>query len=191
MELTPRTITERAREYRTEEPLYAVESDHLEILPKTFESGEYGRRDVQWPVRWYYRRHLGSYPDKRRRDAEERFEENDFGDVKRRIDEAVAAASTGTAVESLLQLDAIDVGVASAFLFFLDPSRYVSVGPREWGALKAAGELPDPYPDPPTTSDYERYLGVCRQVAERTDCDLWTLYRALWRLSGDDAADGG
>jgi hypothetical protein len=34
-------------------------------------------------------------------------------------------------------------------------------------------------------ADYERYLGVVRGVAERCDCDLWTVYRALWRLGGE------
>lgn len=185
MELTPSLIDGTAAEYRDREPLYAVESDHLEILPKTFESGEYGRRDVQWPVRWYYRRHLGDFPDAKRREAESRFRDNEFDAIKRCIERARTAGSPTTAVNSLTELSAVDTGVASAFLFFMDPTRYVPVGAREWETLREAGELDVPYPDDLTPDEYERYLDTCRRVVDRVGCDLWTLYRALWRLSDD------
>ena len=189
MELTPSLIEETATAYRTEEALYAVESDHLEILPKTFESGEYGRRDVQWPIRWYYRRHLGAFPDEKRRESESRFRDNEFDTVTERIEEARTAESSTEAVDSLTELSAVDVGVASAFLFYIDPSRYVAVGAREWHTLREAGELDGPYPGELSPADYERYLGACRRVTDRVGCDLWTLYRALWRLS-DDTSPG-
>ena len=188
MELTPSLVAEKATAYRTEEPLYAVESDHLEILPKTFESGEYGRRDAQWPIRWYYRRHLGAFPDAKRRDAESRFRDNEFEAIKERIEKARTAESSTEAIEALTELPAVDTGVASAFLFFIAPSRYVAVGAREWQTLREAGKLDGPYPGDLSPADYERYLGACRRVTARVDCDLWTLYRALWRLSDDTAS---
>lgn len=189
MELTPSLVAETAAEYRNEEPLYAVESEHLEILPKTFASGEYGWRDAEWPVQWYHRRHLGAFPDEKRREAESAFRDNDFGTVTRRIEEARAADAAADALDHLTALSGIDVGVASAFLFFLDSSRYLAVGHREWGTLREAGELSGAYPDPPSTAAYERYLGTCRRLADRFECDLWTLYRALWRLSDESALD--
>lgn len=192
MELSASLIADRAAEYRAEEPLYAVEAEHLEILPKTFASGEYGRRDAEWPVRWYYRRHLGAFPDEERRAVESRFRQNDFEAVLARIEGARTAGSVAEALDHLTALSGVDVGVASAVLFFLDPERYLPIGVREWDALREAGELgalEAAYPQPPSVDDYERYLERCRRLAERFECDLWTLYRALWRVSDESALE--
>lgn len=183
MELTRSLVETQAREYRDREALYTVEQESLETLPRAFESGEYGRRDAAWVVRWYYRRFLGDYPDAERREAEEGFRDNDFEAVRSAIGDAVDASDAAEALERLTDLEAVDVPVASAFCMFIDPDAYVVVGPREWSALRAAGELDRPYPDPPAISDYETYLERCRSLADRFDCELWTLYRALWRSS--------
>lgn len=185
MELTASLVGERAREYREDEPLYDVEQEHLEMLPATFERGEYGWRDAEWVVQWYFRRYLGAYPNADRRAAEAAYGENDFEDVL----DALAAVS-GTEddeerVRRLTALDGVDVRVASAFLHFMFPSRYVVVGDREWAVLRASGELEEPYPDPPSVGEYLTYLGACREVADRLGADLVTLHRALWRLWGD------
>ncbi|QCC57963.1 hypothetical protein NP511_05355 [Natrinema thermotolerans] len=183
MELTDSLVAATAREYREREPLYAVEAEQLETLPAAFAAGEYGRRDAVWVVRWYYRRFLGDYPDADRRAAEDRFRDNDFEAVRDAIADAVVADGATEAVDALTALEAVDVPVASAFCMFLEPDVYVVVGPREWATLRDAGELDRPYPDPPSVADYERYLERCRILADRFDCGLWTLYRALWRLS--------
>jgi hypothetical protein len=183
MELTRSLVTSRAREYREREPLYPVEGEQLETLPDAFASGEYGRRDAAWVVRWHYRRFLGDYPDEDRRDAEDRFWNNDFEAVRDAIAAAVDASDAADGIDSLTDLEAVDVSVASAFLMFVDPEKYVVVGPREWAALREAGELAGDYPDPPSISEYETSLERCRALADRLECDLWTLYRALWRLS--------
>lgn len=190
MQLSSTSIADAAANYRTEEPLYAVEAEHVELLPDTFASGEYGRRDAEWVVQWYYRRHLGAFPDADRRAAESRFRENDFETVLERVEAARTAGGTADAVGELIALSGVDVGVASAFLFFLDPSRYLPVGPREWSPLREAGELSDPYPDALSTDDYRRYLRTCRGLADRFDLELWTLYRGLWRLSDRSPGDG-
>lgn len=178
-------IESLAAAYAESEPLYGVEAAHVETLPTALADGEYGRRDVMWIVRWHYRRFLGAYPGADRRAAEAAFEHNDFEDVRAAIRNALAAETTRDALERLRSLRGVDVPVASAVLFFLDPGAYLVVGEREWTALEAAGELSAPYPDPMTANAYERYLGACRAVAERCECDLWTLYRAVWRLSKD------
>ncbi|MEF8841176.1 MAG: hypothetical protein V5A62_06065 [Haloarculaceae archaeon] len=181
MELTPSLVEQRAREYREAEMLYETEREHLEDLPRAFADGEYGWRDAEWVVQWYFRRYLGAYPNVDRRAGESAYGENDVEDVR----EALSAAGSGTdeeRVRRLTTLDGVDVRVASAFLQFLSPDEYVVVGEREWAVLRAADELAAPYPDPPDVEDYLAYLETCREVADRCDCDLWTLYMALWRL---------
>lgn len=96
--------------------------------------------------------------------------------------DARAGADLETAVDHLRDLEGVDVSVASAFCFFLDPDRFLVMSEREWTALHEAGELEAPYPDSPTVVDYQTYLETVRSVADRLECDLWTLYRALWRL---------
>jgi len=182
MELTRSAVEDAAAEYRRQEPLYAVEREQIELLPGAFEAGEYGWRDAEWVVRWYYRRHLGAYPDRRRREREARFDDNDFEAVRAAIGDAVAASDAAAGIERLTALSGVDVPVASAFLLYVDPGSYLVVGEREWGLLREAGELADPYPDPPTVGEYGTYLDACRALADRFECDLWTLYRAIWRL---------
>ncbi|RLM67226.1 hypothetical protein [Halorubrum sp. Atlit-26R] len=199
MDLSESTIRDRARAYAEAEPLYDVERQHVETVPKTFAGDEYGRRDAQWIVRWYFRRYLGEYPDRERREREAAFRDNEFGDVIDALDDAVDAvgvkdddsANVAGALDALTALDGVDVAVASGFLQFLAPSRFVAIDRRTWAVLAAAGELDHPYPDPPTAADYRRFDEACRAVMDRTDVDAWTLYRALWRsfseLPGEDS----
>lgn len=195
MDLSESTIRDRARAYADEEPLYDVERQHVETVPKTFAGDEYGRRDAQWIVRWYFRRYLGEYPDRERREREAAFRDNEFDDVIEAIDAAVDAVGAGTdgsdpaddspdvdaALDALTALDGVDVAVASGFLQFLAPSRFVAVDRRTWTVFVAAGELDGDYPDPPSAADYRRFDEACRAVTDRTGVDAWTLYRALWR----------
>lgn len=189
MELTRSIVERKAAEYREQEPLYPVEREQLESLPSAFETGEYGWRDAEWVVRWYYRRHLGAIPDAERRAAEDRFGRNDVETVRNVVADVLETPDATTRVERLTALEGVDVGVASAFLFFLAPDRYVVVGEREWQVLRAVTDLSDPYPDPPSIDAYETYLERCRSLAERLECDLWTLYRAIWRLRAAQNAE--
>ncbi|MUW15512.1 hypothetical protein GJ633_13395 [Halorubrum sp. CBA1125] len=196
MELTEGSIRERAREYAANEPLYDVERQHVATLPETLAGGEYGRRDVQWVVRWYFRRYLGDYPDRERREAEDAFADNDFGEVLDVLG-TVASEVTGeeespvtgedldAALATLTDLDGVDVPVATAFLQFLDPERFVAMDPRTWDALAATGALDGPYPESPSPEVYRRFDRACRSVMDRTAVDAWTLYRALWRAAPD------
>jgi hypothetical protein len=192
MELTANRIREYAREYAAREPLYAVEQEHVEILPDTFAGDEYGRRDVEWVVQWYFRRYLGAYPDKRRREREETFRDNDFGTVLDTLS-AVAERPAATAgnLRRLTDLDGVGVPVASAFLQFTFPDRYVAVDARLWETLRECDGLDDPYPDPPGVEEYLEFDGACGRLAERFDVTAWTLYRGLWRAWKDREGDGG
>lgn len=194
MELTRETVENAATEYESAQPLCAVEEEHLEMLPETFASGEYGWRDAEWVVQWYFRRFLGAVPNRDRRAVEDAYGENDYEDVHDAIAAAVEAAAAATGgdsgataekLDALTDLSGVDVPVASGFLCFLEPDRYLPVGEREWRVLEAAGELSAPYPDPPTVEDYLRYDSVCRAVCDRLDVDPWTLYRALWLLGAE------
>ncbi|TKX74710.1 hypothetical protein EXE46_07545 [Halorubrum sp. GN11_10-6_MGM] len=206
MDLSESTIRDRAREYAEAEPLYDVERQHVETVPMTFAGDEYGRRDAQWIVRWYFRRYLGEYPDRVRREREEAFRDNAFDDVIDALDAAVdavgamgAVEAVGTqhddeldvdaALDALTALDGVDVAVASGFCQFLAPSRFVAIDRRTWTVLAAAGELDGDYPDPPSAADYRRFDDACRAVMDRTGVDAWTLYRALWRSFSDAPAD--
>jgi hypothetical protein len=185
MELTADRIAEKCGEYPTAQPLSTVEEEHLEMLPETFASGDYGWRDAEWVVQWYYRRFLGAYPDAERRRVEEAYGENSFEDVRAAIAGAVEAETAAEKLDRLTALKGVDVPVGSAFLQFIAPDRYIVVGEREWRVLRQAGEIGDDYPDPPTLPDYERYLETTRALARRCDCDLCDLYQALWVLGTD------
>ncbi|MDQ2051785.1 hypothetical protein RBH26_15005 [Natronolimnohabitans sp. A-GB9] len=183
MELTPATVAAKADEYRDEEPLYPVEQERIEGLPDAFERGEFGWRDAEWVVRWYYRRHLGGISHEERRAAEKRFGRNDFETVERVIDDVTALSDTAEQVSRLTTLEGVDVPLASAYLLFVDPTSYIVVGEREVAVLDAAGRLPDTFSDFSSIEGYETYLESCHSVATDAECDMWTLYRALWRLS--------
>lgn len=182
MELTRSIVRAEAEAYRDEEPLYAVGREQVETLPGAFERGAFGRRDAEWIVRWDYRRFLGDYPGAERRTREEWLGRNGFERVVEAIEDAAAATEVATALDRLVEIEGVDVPVASAFLTFIAPEEYVVVGERGWTVLRNAGELHISYPAHPDAGEYEAYLGACRSLADRLDCDLWSLYRALWRF---------
>ncbi|WP_135806536.1 hypothetical protein [Halorussus marinus] len=182
MELTPSLVESTAAEYRDAEPLYAVEREHVEMLPGTFRGDEYGWRDVEWVVQWYFRRHLGGYPDAERRATESAFRDNDFGAIADALDAVTGAESVADRLDHLTALAGVDAPVASAFLFFLFPDTCVSIGRREWAALRAAGEVDRPYPEAVSAEEYLAYHRTTADLADRLGVDAWTLYRALWRL---------
>jgi len=183
IDLTHERIDSLADEYEEHEPFDLVEREHIEMVPAAFAAGDFGRRDAEWPVQWYYRRR--TLIDADRREAEERFLDNDYEAMVEAIQGAAEATETTERVDRLTALTGVDVAVASAILAFTDPETYVAVGRREWEALHAAGELDEPYPDSLTGGDYATYLDAVRSVADRTDHDIWTVYRGLWRLDAD------
>ncbi|AFZ74057.1 hypothetical protein [Natronobacterium gregoryi] len=181
MELTADTVDALADEYADAHPFATVEDEHREIMPATLESGDYGWRDVEWVVQWYYRRRL-DYDNAARRRREAAFGDNEYEAVHAAIDDALAADETEAKLEALTTLSGVDPSVATAFLQFLDPGRYLVLSDREWGVLQDCGELEEPYPEEPSPAAYERYLETCQDVADRCECDLQTLYRALWQV---------
>ncbi|MFC4436657.1 MULTISPECIES: hypothetical protein [Natrialbaceae] len=185
MALSRSLVKAKADEYRAQEPLFPVEREAIETLPDAFAAGEFGWRDAEWVVQWHYRRSLGAVPNVDRREREDRFGQNEFDDVRNALVGVAAAVDPADRIDRLLSLEGVDVPVASAFLLFADPDACIVVGEREWTVLADHGLLADPYPAPPSVEAYETYLETCRSVADRLECDAWTLYRALWRLWTD------
>ncbi|AZH27254.1 hypothetical protein DU502_15805 [Haloplanus aerogenes] len=170
-------------EYEAREPFDLVEREHTETLPRAFAAGDFGRRDAEWVVQWYFRR--GTVSDRERREAEERFLDNDYEEMVDAIQGAATADTLDEQLGALTTLTGVDVPVASAFLAYSHPEEYVAVGEREWAALAAADELDEPYPETVTPAAYRQYIRAVRSVAERTGHDCWTVYRALWRVGAD------
>ena len=172
--------------YRDVEPLYAVEREAVETLPDAFREGDYGPRDAEWVVQWYFRRFLGAYPDAERRRVEGAFEDADRADVRAAIASSCDAPDYDAALSALLDLPGVDVEVGSAFLLFVDPERYQVVGEREWRVLADLAGLDGDYPDSPGVGDYGRYLDAARDVAARHGLTQWELYTVLWRRWKDE-----
>jgi hypothetical protein len=190
MELTRSLVEAEASAYGETQPLSAVEREHVEMLPETFRGDEFGWRDVEWVVQWFFRRFLGGYPDADRRATESAFRDNDFEDVLDALDGVAEADDASARLDHLTALSGVDVPVASAFLQFMFPDRHVVVDERTWGVLRAAGDLDAPYPSDPGVDEYLTFDATCRDLQSRFEVDAWTLYRALWRLGAEDA-DGG
>ncbi|MFB6252069.1 MAG: hypothetical protein ABEI27_10375 [Halobellus sp.] len=186
MNLTADVVTEHTRTYPEVQPFSMVEDEHRELLPKMFERGDYGWRDAEWVVQWYGRRFIGGFPKSDRRTLEDAYDDNDYEDVHDAISAAVDAEDAAEMLAHLTDLAGVDVAIGSAFCQFIHPDQYVVIDSRQWGVLSALGEVDDDYPDPPTVEDYERYLETYRAVAERCECSLWDLYRALWVLAEND-----
>lgn len=180
--LTADVVDELAREYEREEPFDTVEREQIESLGDAFVAGEFGWRDAEWVVRWYYRRPGLGLSDDQRRAAEEAFGNNEYEAVADALEAAAEATDTDEKLAALTALDGVDVRVATAYLAFLHPGRYVVVDERVWEALCDVEELSHPYPETLTHDDYREYVAAVRAVADRTERDLWTVYRALWRL---------
>jgi len=192
MEFSRSGVRARAEEYDDEEPLAAVENEQIETLPDAFSEGEFGRRDAEWVVRWYYRRFLGAIPHEERDRAESLFEGNDFEAVLDAVETAVGEADLRRKLDALTGLGGVDLPVATAFLQFVDPDIYLVVDERTWGVLAQKDLLAVPYPDPPSPDEYETYLLTVRALRTDLGIDLWTLYRALWRIwKVEHAAENG
>lgn len=185
MELIRTLLTEKAAEYADEEPLYPVEEEAIETYPAAFTKGEFGFRDAEWVVQWYYRRFLGAYPEKEHREGEKLFGENNREVVQNAVTDAANEAELEARIDRLRGLEGVDIGVASAFLQFIDPDRFLALDGRTWGALCETGELDGPYPESPSIEEYREFLEICRRVAGELDTDLWTLYCALWRIGAE------
>lgn len=183
MNLTRPLLIEKAEEYTAEEPLYPVEEEAIEMYPAAFASKDFGFRDAEWVVQWYYRRFLGEYPDKEQRVGEEEFGENERSVVRETVADAANETELETRIVRLRELEGVDLEVASAFLQFIDPERYLVIDGRTWGVLQEAGELGESYPNPLSIEEYREFLGASRRLGEECNVDLWTLYCALWRLA--------
>lgn len=182
MGLTSERVERLVDDYRRREPLHAVEAERLVGLPRAFSRGEFGRRDVQWVVRWYHRRELATPHDADRRAAEAAFDDNSFTEVRAAVEAVTASEVDRDRLERLLELRGVDVPVATAILMFVDPTAYLVLDRRAWPVLAGETGLSSGFPPSPTVDDALAYLAAAREVAAGLGVDLPDLYRALRRL---------
>lgn len=189
-------IADHVEAYRESAPFHPVEAEAIESLPAAFRAGEYGKRDVEWVVRWYFRRAVTDIDHEERRAVEAAVSDADPRELRGAMWDAIDALDDGTgsrphrrAIDALTRVPGVDVGVASALLWFLAPDEQFVVGEREWAVVAAltddspSGDALDrPYPDPMTVDAYDRYLDAVRWLAERLDVDHWHLYMAIRRV---------
>lgn len=202
-------VADHVEAYRESAPFHPVESEAIGSLPDAFRAGEYGNRDVEWVVRWYFRRAVTDIDHAARRaveeavsDAEPREVRGAMWDAIEALDEARTESPHRRALDALTQIPGVDVAVASALLWFLDPDASLVVGEREWAVVAAltAGadlgvELDDAYPEPMTVDAYDRYLDAARGLADRLGVDHWHLYMVIRRVHAEtverEASDRG
>ena len=177
--LGPQRLRDAAATYDEREPFERVEQERLDTLPDAFADGSYLWKDAEWVVRWYARRPL----DGRHQAREARFRDNAMAAIESAIDAAQAADDPVDAVNAMIALDGVDVPVASAFLYFMDPERFIPASAHTWRLLAGAGLLAHDWPDAVTPSDYVRFLEACRSLASTTGISLVEVERGLWQLA--------
>jgi hypothetical protein len=193
-------VDEHVEAYRETAPFYPVEDEAIGSLGDAFRAGDYGRRDVEWVVRWYFRRRVGAVDHDERRAAEAAVEETEPRELRGALWDAIdaldAADSGGDideadpahrrALDALTGIPGVDVAVASALLWFLEPDRFPVVGDREWRVVAALTDLDEGYPDPMTADAYDRYRDAARTLSERLGVDGWRLYMVLQRVYAEE-----
>jgi hypothetical protein len=200
---------EHVEAYRETAPFYPVEAEAVESLGDAFRAGDYGRRDVEWVVRWYFRRRVGATDHAERRAVEEAVEGTEprelrgaLWDAIDALDEADAASDADAAdsggdadaaepahhraLDAFTGIPGVDVAVASALLWFLEPDRFPVVGDREWRVVAALTDLDEGYPDPMTPDAYDRYRDAARTLSGRLGVDGWRLYMVLQRVYAEE-----
>ncbi|EMA63718.1 hypothetical protein [Halorubrum lipolyticum] len=193
------SVADHVEAYRESAPFHPVEAEAIESLPAAFRAGEYGKRDVEWVVRWYFRRAVTDIDHGERRAAEEAVSDAEPRELRGAMWDAIDALDGAEseavadstpphhrAFDALTQIPGVDVAVASALLWFLVPDEQFVVGEREWAVVAALTDdahlgaaLDGPYPEPMTVDAYDRYLDAVRALADRLGVDGWHLYMVL------------
>ncbi|WP_435095250.1 hypothetical protein [Halorubrum sp. N11] len=188
-------VADHVEAYRESAPFYPVEAEAIESLSDAFRAGEYGKRDVEWVVRWYFRRAVTDIDHEERRAVEEAVSDVEPRELRGAMWDAIDALdgeagdpSHHHALDALTGIPGVDAAVASALLWFLDPDAYFVVGEREWAVVaaltgdSAPGPGPDldgSYPEPMTVDAYDRYLDAVGGLSDRLDVDHWHLYMVI------------
>lgn len=180
--LTADRLEALEREYERLQPFAGVEATMFETMSAAVRAGDLHWRDVEWMVRWYYRRHLSSSVNEERERTESNFRANEWPIVKETIESTVTQSSPGERVSTIATLEGLDVGVASAVLYFIDPVQDIVMAAPEWEIMTTVTDL-EAFPSDPGPSDYTRYRQHCQQLATERKVNFRTLQRALWQLA--------
>ncbi len=204
IEVVGARVPEHIETYRESAPFYPVEKEAIESLPAAFRAGEYGPRDVEWVVRWYFRRAVTDIDHEERRAVESAVGDTDPRELRGAmwdgvdaLDEEGETPPHHRAIDALTRIPGVDVAVASALLWFLAPDECFVVGEREWAVVASLtddthlqADLDDQYPDPMTVDAYDRYLDAVCGVADRLEVDHWHLYMVIRRVHATAIEDG-
>jgi len=182
-ELTRPVVERLCAEYERQEPFFTIEHERLETMPTAIREGSYGWKDVEWMVRWYYRRHLSSRYNARRKQVEEGFRSNEWDEVRDTLQAVVGLDDPVKRNARLATLEGIDVPVATGIQYFITPDEDMVMGEIEWSALEANDHIDQAYPPSPTSTTYARYLTACSHLCDDIGISFIQLQRALWRFA--------
>lgn len=85
-------------------------------------------------------------------------------------------------IGALTLMKGVNYRIASTILYFHSPNRYPIMDWRAWKSLMVLGEMPGEIGD--TYESWQKYAGVCREIAKRNRVSLRTLDKALWMYKG-------
>lgn len=169
-----------ASTYEQHMPFAGVESAMFETIGAAISSDALRWRDVEWMVRWYYRRHLSSRYNEARQSAEDAFRTNDWPEVSERVERAAHRSGPVERINVLTPLAGVDVGIASAILYFSRPDRDIVLGEPEWAALARWETIDEAFPEALTASSYGILHSAVLEISQTRSVDLITLQRALF-----------
>ncbi len=135
-----------------------------EVGPRVADRGFYERDEFLEVVRWKNNRGLGHA------------EANTAAEIQE-ASRLALWASDPWSWRILTLLSGVGTAVASALLTVASPDRYTVIDRRAVGTLRTAERLGDDWPS------YNRYLELCRGIADDVGVSLRTLDRALWKYS--------
>ena len=184
-DLDEQTIRRLAHEYERTAAFATVETAALETFPTAARVGDLRWRDIEWLVRWYYRRHLSSRYNREASRAESAFGENQWPTVKETIERAIELETAKDRVDALVQLTGIGAGIASGILYFTSPTRDIVMGEPEWSTLRTFRIIDTVWPDTRSAQMYHDYRDRCFELAETSSVDLTELQRALFQYAMD------
>lgn len=125
-----------AEAYRDSAPFYPVEEEAIGSLSKAFREGEYGKRDVEWVVRWYFRRRVEAIDQPERRAIESAVADADRKELRGRLWDAIDALDGVDQGEKVDQEDEVDQGGEA------DEVNEAADSPPHYRALDALTRIP-------------------------------------------------
>lgn len=149
---------------------YPEEKELFDEISEKINRGDWEWNDLERIVYWKSQR-ASSY-----------FEENDQRMVNEIVKQVINTDDITKKVELLQSIKGIQVPMSSAFLMFIDPTKYTVIDVRAWNTLQKMEYLTSDLSSTPSVEEYLLYLGTCRALATEYEVSLRDLDRTLWIL---------